>query len=131
MVEAIAKSISLWVTNYLAIFCLVTLVVVAGGRYLVLKKTDTRVRDFVIYLCGISVLSLLLTLMPLNSDSLLWPPIAWFCFAMLLMLELLWIAFMAEALVRLALGIPGWFSHRAQVKAPSSPHDGSTPFARM
>ena len=131
MIADVAKDLGLWVTQYLAIFCLVTLAAMAGGHYLLVRKADNRLRDFALYLGGIGALCLLLTVMPVRGDSLLWPPLAWFCFTMLLMLELLWIAFMVETLVRFTLGLYARFAHRAVEKAPRVPHPGGTPYARM
>ncbi len=128
MFEEVAKILGIWVSQYLAVFCLATLVLMAGGRYLWVKSPDSRVRDLIMYLASISVLALVLAFSPSHTDTLLWPPVIWFCFTMLLMMELLWIAFLVEALVRMVMGIPGWLTQRTAPEPPD--HPNGTPYSR-
>ena len=128
MFEEIAKTFGIWVSQYLAIFCLATLVLLAAGRYFWVKGPDSRVRDLIMYLASISVLALVLAFSPSHTDSLLWPPVIWFCFTMLLMMELLWIAFLVEAVVRMVMGIPGWLTQKTTPEPPHRP--SGTPFSR-
>lgn len=129
MSEELAKTIGLWVTQYLAGFCLVSLLIITGGRYLCMKGPDSRIRDLVLYLASISALTLILTFTPFRADSLLWPPITWFCLTMLFMLELLWVAYVVEAAVMLVRGIPGYFTRK--VEHPMSRPQSGTPYSRL
>ncbi len=130
MFDEVAKTLGVWVSQYLAIFSLVSLVVIAGARYLWVKGPDNRVRDLIMYLASISVLTLVLAFSPSHTDSLLWPPVVWFCFAMLLMMELLWIAFMVEAVLRMVMGLPGWLTQKAVGEVPPIRRHSGTPYSR-
>jgi hypothetical protein len=129
MSDELAKTISIWVTQYLAGFCLVSLLLITGGRYLWMKGPDTRIRDLVLYLASISALTLILTFSPFRADSLLWPPITWFCLTMLFMLELLWVAYVVESALMLVHGLSGLFSRK--VAAPVAPPHSGTPYSRL
>lgn len=88
--------IFLWVSRYIAGFCLVSIVLWATGSYLWSRNWQQRVRDSGIFFLVVGVLTLLLLLRPEGTDAVLWPPITWFCFSMLIVMELLWISFLVE-----------------------------------
>ncbi len=95
-VEEITRYIFVWITRYIAYFCLVTIVTWATVSYLWGKKWETPVRDSGIYLLTIGVLTLILALRPTKTDAIFWPPITWFSFTMLMVMELLWMSFLLE-----------------------------------
>ena len=88
------------VARYIAAGCLVSIAVWGAGMYLWAKDWQTRVRDAGIFLLVIGVLTGVLALKPAKMDAYFWPPITWFSFAMLIVMELLWIAFLFESLIR-------------------------------
>lgn len=129
MAEELAKNLGIWVSQYLSVFCLVTLTLMTGGHYLWMKGLGSRVRDLALYLASISVLTLMLTFAPFRVDSLLWPSVTWFCLSMLFILELLWIAYLLEYLFRFVSGVPSWFTHKTSAALP--PHSTGTPYSRQ
>jgi hypothetical protein len=94
--EAIIHGLDISITQYLAGFCLATLVLYAwaqmhGARW------QQAVRACGSYLLIIGGLTVILTLRPdAARDPGYWEPITWFSFSMLLVLELLWIAFLVD-----------------------------------
>jgi|GEM_PF-2065940 len=98
--EILADVIFIWVSRYIAAYCLVSIVVWGASMYLWVKDWHIRVRDAGIYLLSIGVLTGVLALKPVKMDAYFWPPITWFSFTMLLVIELLWTAFLIEYLVR-------------------------------
>lgn len=121
--ELISNIIGLWVSRYIALFCLLTLLIWGGGAYLLLDKWVKPVRDAAIYLGLIGVLTLVLALRPAKMDMLFWPPITWFCFSMLMMMELLWLTFLTDATIK---GIRK-FSERFSHSLVSIPTNSGTP----
>lgn len=128
--EALTSVIDVWVTQYVAVFCLTTLVMMALGRYLVLRRWDTATRDFGLFLASISSLTFVLLIAP-QQGSLLWPPVTWFCFTMLLVMETLWVANFIERIIRALIALPSWLAHRLAPASPKpEPAPGMTPYSR-
>src|SRR3990172_5983369 len=98
--DILADVIFIWVSRYIAAFCLVSIAVWGASMYLWAKDWHTRVRDAGIYLISTGVLTGILALKPTKMDAYFWPPITWFSFTMLIVIELLWIALLAEYLAR-------------------------------
>lgn len=100
--EALADIIFIWVSRYIAGFCLVSIAVWGTGMYLWGKDWRKKVRDAGIFLVSIGALTVVLALRPTaQADQFwLWPPLTWFSFSMLIVLELLWVAFLIEGIVR-------------------------------
>jgi len=98
--DNLADIIFIWVARYIAAFCLVSVAVWGASMYLWVKDWQMRVRDASIYLFSIGVLTGVLALKPAKMDVYFWPPITWFSFTMLIVIELLWIAFLIEYLIR-------------------------------
>lgn len=96
----ISHILGLWVSQYIAGFCLITIALWAGGSYLWSKRWQQPVRDSGIYLLAIGLLTLILALRPTQSDAALWPPLTWFCFSMLIVMELLWLSFLVDAVIQ-------------------------------
>ena len=88
------------VSRYIAAACLVSIAVWGAGMYLWAKDWHTRVRDAGIFLLVIGVLTGVLALKPAKMDAYFSPPVTWFSLAMLIVMELLWIAFLFESLFR-------------------------------
>lgn len=96
-IESFGHALDIWITQYMAVFSLITILGWALGSFLWMKKWERQVRDAGLYFLSIGMLTLLLAIRPaLESDAVFWSPIAWFCFSMLLMLELLWISYIIE-----------------------------------
>jgi hypothetical protein len=98
--ESLADIIFVWVSRYIAGFCLVSIAVWGASIYLWANDWHTRVRDAGIFLLSIGVLTVVLALKPAKTDAFFWPPLTWFCFSMLIVMELLWIAFLMEFVIR-------------------------------
>ena len=100
--EALADIIFIWVSRYLAGFCLVSIAVWGASMYLWGKDWHTKVRDAGIFLISIGVLAVVLAFRPqtVADEFWFWPPVTWFSFSMLIVLELLWIAFLIESIIR-------------------------------
>jgi hypothetical protein len=98
--DNLADVIFIWVSRYIAALCLVSIAVWGASMYLWARDWHTKVRDAGIYLLSSGVLTGVLALKPEKMDAYFWPPIIWFSFSMLLVIELLWIAFLIEYIVR-------------------------------
>jgi hypothetical protein len=98
-IEWVTAQIGSWVSSYVAVFCLLSMLVWSAIAYLYTNKWHQIVRDCTIYFVTTGILTLFLTLSPTQPDIYLWKPITWFSFSMLLVMELLWIAFMIESLL--------------------------------
>ena len=109
--ELISQDINIWVSRYIAIFCLLTLLAWGGGSYLFLDKWLKPLRDAATYFVTIGVLTLALAIHPIKLDVLFWPPLTWFCFAMLLVMEIFWLTFLIDALLRFLRSIPERLAH--------------------
>jgi len=94
------KFIFVIVSRYVAAACLVSIAVWGAGMYLWAKDWYKRVRDAGIFLLVIGVLTGVLALKPEKMDAYFWPPVTWFSLSMLIVMELLWIAFLFESLLR-------------------------------
>jgi hypothetical protein len=125
---ALLAAINAWVCQYLAAFCLLTLGVAIAGRWHTFKRWDAITRDFTLCLASIAMLTLLLATVPRSSASVLWPPITWFAFTMLLMMELLWTVFLLEQVAIGLRRLPGWIRHKLHPEVPPAP--AGTPYAR-
>jgi hypothetical protein len=129
--EAFANVMNVWVGQYAALFCLGTLALMAFVRYLAGRQWDTTVRDFGLYLISIATLATVLFLAPTRGDSILWPPLVWFCFTMLLMLELFWLAYLLDRIFRAIFALPAWLSRKTIGEpAPRLPKTPETPYSR-
>lgn len=112
--DAIIHGIDVWVSQYLAIFCLFTVVAWGGGSYLFLVRWTKPVRDSITYFIIIATLALALALQHSKQDVLFWSSLSWFCFSMLLMFELLWLAYLTEGLLRKLTSLSGRFFQSAR-----------------
>ncbi len=117
MLTGIAQISYLYVSYYIAGFCLFTIFLWAGRSFLWGAKWRTQIRDAVTYFTTVSVLALILALHPENYDATFWRPISWFCFTMLLIVELLWISFLLDQVV---VGIRTFFTSFTR-RAPLPP----------
>jgi hypothetical protein len=100
MLESLATFIFVWVSRYIASFCLVSIALWGAGMYLWGKEWHIKVRDAGIFLATIGLLTVILAFKPAKTDAIFWPPVTWFCFSMLTVLELLWLAFLVESIFR-------------------------------
>lgn len=98
--ETLAEYIFIWVTRYLAGLCLLTIAFWGASMYLWSKHWHTRIRDAGVYLGAIGILTLIMAMRP-EKTSGFWPPLIWFCFPMLIVLELLWLSFLLESIMNL------------------------------
>lgn len=120
--EAATQWIHIWVTSYLAIFCLATLAAWIGGSYLWSRHWQKPVRDCISFLGAIGVLGGFMLFEPHTADPTVWSPLFWFSFTMLLVLELLWISFIAEAAARgLVRALTPAFMHDADAAHTARP----------
>jgi len=117
--DILSQHISIWITQYISWSCLVSIIFWASGLFLWAKKWQRPVRDCSVYLVTIGVLTLVLMLRPSNHDVFLWSPLTWFCFTMLIIMELLWISFLFEALIRAVRKVPDWYHQRMVGEMPS------------
>ena len=117
MFNGMAQITYLYVSYYLVGFSLLTIFLWAGRAFLWGAKWRTQLRDAVTYFATICVLALVLALHPENYDATFWRPISWFCFSMLLVVELLWISFLLDQIVS---GIRAFFS--SLVRRAPLPH---------
>lgn len=90
----------LCVAYYLSGFCLMTILIWAGRAYLWEEKWQRQIRDAIVYFSTIGVLTMLLAIHPENSDAIFWRSLTWFCFTMLMVIELLWVSFLLEQVFR-------------------------------
>ena len=97
--ESMTHDIYLWVSRYLPVFCLISIACWTTCVYLWGQDWQRRVRDSLSCFVMIGVLAGMLAVKPYQSDALIWPPLTWFCFTLLMVLELLWIAYLLEAVV--------------------------------
>ena len=100
MLDSLADTIFIWVSRYIAGFCLVSIAVWGASVYLWGQDWQKKVRDAAIFMGTIGLLTLILALRPAKTDALFWPPVTWFCFAMLIVMELLWLALLFESIIR-------------------------------
>lgn len=105
-IDLFAQQLEVWVSQYLAIFCLASIGAWAGGLYAWAKHWEGPVRDAGMYMLTIGSLTLILALLPDHHDVIFWTPVVWFCFTMLLMFELLWLSFLADLLYRTVRDLP-------------------------
>ncbi|HEX2951964.1 MAG TPA: hypothetical protein VHV83_20710 [Armatimonadota bacterium] len=108
--ELFTQHIDSWVTQYIAVFCIITILIWGTCSYLLTEKWVKPVRDGAIYLAAIGALTLLLALRPAKTDIVLWAPLTWFSFSMLMVLELFWISYLTEGIIRAAQSIPARLS---------------------
>lgn len=94
--QDVIQLVDLWVVKYLATFCLITIGL--WGAIVLMKpsKKYRPIKDSAIFLLSIGALTLILSMIPEDSKFLMWAPLTWFSFAMLSVLELLWIGFLLE-----------------------------------
>lgn len=122
--ELFTSTVYAIVAQYLAWFALGTMVAWAVSHYLWAVKWQRTVRDTVIYLLIVGSLTMTLALRPEKYDPVLWTPITWFSFSMLMIMECLWVSFLIEALLRLARALPHWLAQRVNAD-PAHPHGPS------
>ena len=115
MPDFLMVPISVWCSRYIAGFCLVSIVVWGVGMYIWSKDWQSKIRDAGIYLGAIGVLVVVLALRPEKDAPLYWKAITWFSFSMLVVLEVLWLAF----LIKLICAAIGRAAHQdAEIKKP-------------
>jgi hypothetical protein len=98
--ETVNQIILACVTRYIAIGALITIAMWAVSLLLFTKSPAAQVRDCALYFVVIGTLTLILALLPnrpLGSYTF-WEPLIWFCFTMLLVFELFWVAYVVEGL---------------------------------
>ena len=105
-IDIFTHDVYLWVSHYLAAACLITIVIWASTSYLFIEKWLTTVRDASSFFACIGIPTLVLAFRPANMDASYWEPIIWFFFSMLLLLELLWIAYLSEAVIKAIFSLP-------------------------
>lgn len=96
--EALTDQLFIWVSRYLAGFCLVSIALWGVGTFL-WQQTRSGVRDALVYFAAIGGLVLLLAVTPRNSPEFFWRAATWFSVPVLIVLELLWISFLVELLL--------------------------------
>ena len=114
-----------WVSQYLAGFCLLTIIIWGIIAFLRTPKWEKSVRDAGIYFLVIATLTLVLALRPPKGDALFWYPLTWFCFAMLLVMELLWMALLGETIYQAIIEVPA-----KQTTSSDKPRYPTNPSAR-
>lgn len=124
-VELLTQHIGIWITQYIAVFCLFTMLVWTVGAYVLVEHSEKTVRDSAVYLLALGILTLVLALRPAKTDIVLWAPITWFCFSMTLMLELLWISYLIEELTKVMQR-----SRHRSLQLPGDPPQIPTPYSR-
>jgi hypothetical protein len=97
-IELLGPQTDVWVTKYIAVFCLATIIIWGAGMLFWSKKREQAIRDCATYLFIIGVLTVVLALRPHNINFFLWPPLAWFSIAMLMVMELLWIHYVIDGI---------------------------------
>jgi uncharacterized membrane protein len=102
----LTTQVDVWITQYIAGFCLVSILVWGMLMYAWSKQGKDALRDAGIYLVSIGTLTLVLAMRPQQHEMLLWTSVTWFAFSMLMILELLWISFLGLSLVRLITSLP-------------------------
>jgi hypothetical protein len=125
-IDLLTMQINLWVTHYIAVFCLLSIIAWSVGAYLCINKWRQVVRDCAIYFIMAGVLTLLQWLSPARTDVFFWKPITWFSFAMLMVFELLWIVFLIDNVFR---GLQ-YLSKRLSPKSPSTSLRARTTYSR-
>lgn len=104
--ENLSQYAGTWVSQYLAGFCLLTIIIWALISFMRTQKWERPVRDAGIFFLVIGTLTLVLALRPPTGDAVFWYPITWFCFAMLLVMELLWVALLCETIYQAIIAVP-------------------------
>ncbi len=131
--ETVIRGLDVGVTLYLAGFCLATIVLYAWSQFLHAPHWQPAMRASVSYLAIIGGLTLALALRPAPSVAPgVWEPITWFSFSMLLVMELLWLAFLLDRLRGRVPTPPRHLpdTHPTLGTPASHPHLGATPFSR-
>lgn len=103
--EALTTYLDVWVTQYLAVACLLSILLWTGVMYLKGQFWEKTVRDAALFLVSIGTLTLMLALRPTQTDAVFWNPLNWFCFTMLLMMELLWVSYLVDTAYQFARGM--------------------------
>ncbi|MHB9134433.1 MAG: hypothetical protein ACYDBB_25455 [Armatimonadota bacterium] len=98
--ETFTQMCDIWITQYSAGFCLVSILLWALITYLKAEHWERTVRDCAVYFLLIGTPALLLAMRPQHPDFFLWSPLSWFSFSMLIVLELLWLSFMIDTILR-------------------------------
>ncbi len=118
-ISILGHTIDIWITRYVAAFCLFTILAWAGGAFCYIAKWEQLVRDCLVYLLIIGITTLVLLFRPETNITPLLAALSWFCFAMLLIMELLWISYMMDHLFRALRAA----ADRARVpERPTGPH---------
>ncbi len=118
----VAQLIDLLISQYLPVFCLVTIPVwalLASRKHLARSRP---LHDGSVYFVAIGALALTLVMIrPQLATLALCLPLMWFCYAALAVLELLWVLFLCEGLYQLVV------FHTSKRKVPE---ERETPYCR-
>lgn len=87
-------------SRYMAVFSILTVLIYVSVGYLRTSKFST-VRDGLIYMAAVAVLGLALLVIPKENYYFIWQMGLWFTFTMLLVLEMLWSAYLMVSLMDL------------------------------
>jgi len=123
--EQLVQGLDVWISQYLAAFCLITITAWAVRQFLWAAHWQQALRDSVVYLVAIGILALILACRPTHADPLYWTPLAWLSFTILIVLEGLWIAFVVDQIGR---GLRELIN--GQPLPTMHPHSRPTPYQR-
>ncbi|MHB9025381.1 MAG: hypothetical protein ACYC7E_14630 [Armatimonadota bacterium] len=98
--DTFAGNLDLWISQYLAGLCLVSIAIWCFVHFLRNPKWEQPVRDAAMSFAVIGVLTVFQTLRHQNVVIFSWPPLNWFCFTLLVLLEIFWISFLLDNLLQ-------------------------------
>lgn len=117
----------LFFSRYLAGFSMLSVLTWVVIVYLRRKDNYTAIRDGINYILAIGLLATVILLLPRESYSIIWQMILWFTFTVLLVLELLWLAYLLVSLIHLAKSV----GIRRDNQGLSASNNPSTPYSRF
>ncbi len=88
-------------SRYMAVFSMLTALIYVSIAYARTSKF-AAVRDGLTYIAAIAVLGVVLLFIPKENYFFIWQMVLWFTFTMLLVLEMLWFAYLLVSLMDLA-----------------------------
>ncbi len=100
--DALPDILFLFFSRYMAGFSLLSVLAWVVVAYLRHNENKSAVRDGINYMVAIALLASAILLLPRESYLLAWQMILWFSFTVLLVLEILWLAYLLISLVDMA-----------------------------
>ena len=125
--DALPDLLFLFFTRYMAGFSLISVLIWVIVVYTRHKENFTAIRDGINYMVAIGLLATVILLLPRESYFFVWQMILWFTFTVLLVLELLWLAYLLVSLIHMAKAV----GIRRDNHSLSTSNNPSTPYSRF